>query len=321
MSNFSTLSGGPYPSHSAGPIYDASGSFRWIKSNHTIKFGFLFERAGENDNDEINVQACPTCTNNQNGQFSFTDNRGGAPTTGVAAANAALGLFDSYSEIGHRAYTIFRANMYEGFAQDSWKFRQNLTINYGLRYTVVAPYHALWGNMILFDPRFYDSSKEVTVDSKTGLVVGTIDPKTGLVGGTGADTLNGMVIPGNGFPSSAKGRVPEADPSQFDFSRLFHNVPGHYSQIQWGDIQPRVGIAYQLGRKTVVRAGAGRFVTRLGVSDSIFLAGNPPFQPNASVANGIVDALGPRIGGKKVLRGAPPRKKFNKPEAFGWNMH
>jgi len=320
MSNFSTLSGGPYPSHSAGPIYDASDSFTWIKSNHTIKFGFLWERSGENDNDEINVQACPTCTNNQNGQFSFTDNRGGAPTTGVAAANAALGLFDTYSEIGHRAYTIFRANMYESFAQDSWKFRQNLTINYGLRYTVVVPYHALWGNMILFDPTLYDSSKAVTIDPKTGLVVGTINPKTGLVTGTGADTLNGMVIPGGGFPSSAKGRVPEADPSQFDFSRLFHNVPDHYSNIQWSDIQPRVGIAYQLDRKTVVRAGAGRFVTRLGVSDSIFLGGNPPFQPNASLANGSVDALGPSIGGNNVLVVTSQSKNFKNPEAWAWNF-
>ncbi len=320
MSNFSTLSGGPYPSHSAGPIYDVSDSFTWIKSNHTIKFGFLWERSGENDNDEINVQACPTCTNNQNGQFSFTDNRGGAPTTGVAAANAALGLFDTYSEIGHRAYTIFRANMYESFAQDSWKFRQNLTINYGLRYTVVVPYHALWGNMILFDPTLYDSSKAVTIDPKTGLVVGTINPKTGLVTGTGADTLNGMVIPGGGFPSSAKGRVPEADPSQFDFSRLFHNVPDHYSNIQWSDIQPRVGIAYQLDRKTVVRAGAGRFVTRLGVSDSIFLGGNPPFQPNASLANGSVDALGPSIGGNNVLVVTSQSKNFKNPEAWAWNF-
>jgi len=320
MSNFSTLSGGPYPSHSAGPIYDVSDSFTWIKSNHTIKFGFLWERSGENDNDEINVQACPTCTNNQNGQFSFTDNRGGAPTTGVAAANAALGLFDTYSEIGHRAYTIFRANMYESFAQDSWKFRQNLTINYGLRYTVVVPYHALWGNMILFDPTLYDSSKAVTIDPKTGLVVGTINPKTGLVTGTGADTLNGMVIPGGGFPSSAKGRVPEADPSQFDFSLLFHNVPDHYSNIQWSDIQPRVGIAYQLDRKTVVRAGAGRFVTRLGVSDSIFLGGNPPFQPNASLANGSVDALGPSIGGNNVLVVTSQSKNFKNPEAWAWNF-
>src|SRR5207302_159311 len=100
MTNFSQLSGGPYPSHSAGPIYDVSDSFTWVKGSHTWKFGALFERAGENDNDEINVQACPTCTANQNGQFLFSDTRSGG--TGVAVANAALGLFDTYSEIGHR---------------------------------------------------------------------------------------------------------------------------------------------------------------------------------------------------------------------------
>ena len=264
------------------------------------------------------MQACPTCTNNQNGQFSFTDGRAGG--TGVAIANAALGLYDSYSEIGHRAYTIFRGNMYEGFAQDSWKYRQNLTINYGLRYTVIAPYHAEWGNMILFDPTLYDSSKAVTIDPATGLVQGTIDPKTGLVVGTGKDTLNGMVIPGSGFPSSAKNHFPEADPSQFDFSRLFRNVSNHYSNIQWSDIQPRVGIAYQLDHKTVFRAGAGRFVTRLGVSDSIFLGGNPPFQPNASVANGTVDALGPSIGGNNVLVVTSQSKNFKNPEAWAWNF-
>src|SRR3984885_15301691 len=77
MSAFSGLSGGPYPSHSAGPIYNLSDSFSWVKGNHTIKFGGLWEYSGENDNDEINVQACPTCTNNQNGQFLFSDNGGG----------------------------------------------------------------------------------------------------------------------------------------------------------------------------------------------------------------------------------------------------
>ena len=136
--------------------------------------------------------------------------------------------------------------MYESFAQDSWKFRPNLTINYGLRHTVIVPYHALWGNMIVFDPSFYDPAKAVTIDSSTGLIVGTIDPKTGVVLGTGADTLNGMVIPGSGFPSSAINHFPEADPSKFDFSRLFHNVPNHYSDVRWGDVQPRLGAAYQL---------------------------------------------------------------------------
>jgi Carboxypeptidase regulatory-like domain len=317
ISNFSDLNGGPYPSHSSGPIYGLSDSFTWLMGNHNIKVGGLFERAGENDNDEINVSACSTCTNNQNGQFSFTDSRSGA--TGVAVANAALGLFDTYSEIGHRAYTIFRANMWEGFAQDSWKARQNLTINYGLRYSVIVPYHAEWGNMIVFDPKFYDPSKAVTINPATGLVVGTVDKKTGLVIGTGQDLYNGMVIPGTKFPSSALGRVPEADPNQFDFSRLFRGVPDHYSDIQWGQIQPRLGVAYQLNNKTVLRAGGGRFFTRLGVSDSIFLGGNPPFQPNAIVSNGAADNPGGGTGGVPLLI-TTQAKNFRNPEAWNWNF-
>ncbi|HLX70037.1 MAG TPA: carboxypeptidase regulatory-like domain-containing protein, partial [Verrucomicrobiae bacterium] len=174
MSAFSGLSGGPYPSHSAGPIYNVSDSFSWVKGNHTFKFGGSLEYSGENDNDEINVQACPTCTNNQNGQFLFSDNGGKfvrpgyvLASTGVAAANAALGLFDSYSEIGHRAYTLFRGSMWEGFGQDTWKMRQNLTLTYGLRYTVIVPYHAVWGNMILFDPSLYNPANAVTIDPKS----------------------------------------------------------------------------------------------------------------------------------------------------------
>jgi Carboxypeptidase regulatory-like domain/TonB-dependent Receptor Plug Domain/TonB dependent receptor len=307
MSPFSQLSGGPYPSHSAGPIYTASDSFTWIKSNHTLKFGFAFERSGENDNDEINVSACPTCTNNQNGQFLFTDGRAGG--TGVAVANAALGLFDTYSEIGHRAYTIFRSNMWEGFAQDSWKARQKLTINFGLRYTVIVPYHAEWANMAAFDPKFYDPTKAVTVDPKTGLITGspTIDQR-----------YNGIVIPGTGFPSSANGRVPEATSGLYN--GLFHNVPNHYSDIQWGDFQPRVGAAYQLNSKTVLRAGAGRFITRLGVSDSIFLGGNPPFQPNASVANGSADNPGAGGAAAIPLVVTTQSKAFKNPEAWDWNF-
>jgi hypothetical protein len=308
MSPFSTLSGGPYPSHSSGPIYTVSDSLTWVKGTHTLKFGYLFERDGENDNDEINVQACATCTNNQNGQFLFTDRAGSSlPTTGASIGNAALGMFDTYSEIGHRAYTIFRGAMHEAFAQDSWKATDKLHLDYGFRYTVIVPYSALWRNMIVFDPSFYDPSKAVKVDPKTGLVI----PGSG-------DPYNGMVIPGSGFPSSAKGRFPEADTTQFNY--LFRGVTPHYSDIQWGDIQPRAGIAYQLNSKTVVRAGAGRFFTRLGVSDSIFLGGNPPFQPNASVSFGSVDNPGGSGTNAVPLVVTTQSKAFKNPEAWNWNF-
>lgn len=317
MSAFSGLSGGPYPSHSSGPIFDASDSFTWVKGNHVFKFGGLFERQGENDNDEINVSACNTCTNNQNGQFAFSDNGGkfvrpgyAVASSNAAAANAALGLFDSYSEIGHRAYTIFRSNMYEAFAQDSWKATQKLTLNGGLRYSVIVPYHAMWGNMIVFDPSLYDPTKAVTVSPTTGLIT-TPNP-------TVAQLYNGMVIPGNAFPSSAAAHVPEANGNTYN--SLFHGLPNQYSDIQWNDIQPRFGLAYQITPKTVFRAGGGRFFTRLGVSDSIFLGGNPPFQPNASVSFGNVDNPGGAGTNQVPLVVTTQSKNFRNPEAWNWNF-
>ena len=72
-----------------------------VWGNHTIKAGVYFNYQGENDNDQINVATVPGGANNQNGSFVFTDNRSGlGGTTGVGIANLALGLADSYTEIG-----------------------------------------------------------------------------------------------------------------------------------------------------------------------------------------------------------------------------
>ncbi len=307
IGNFNALNGGPYPSHSTGPIYTIADTFTWIKSNHVLKFGFSFERSGENDNDEINVSACPTCTNNQNGQFGFTDTRSGQPSSGVALGNVALGLFDTYSELGQRAYTIFRGNMYEGFAQDSWKVTNKLHLDYGVRYTVITPFNALWRNMIVFDPALYDPSKAVKVNTN-----GTIVPNSG-------DRYNGMVIPGTGWPDSAKGRFPEATDPQYDY--LFRGGkynPG-FSQTRYNQWQPRVGLAYSANSKTVVRAGIGRFFTKLGVSDSIFLGGNPPFQPTASVSYGNVDNPGGTTANSLPLTVTTQSTAFKNPESWQWN--
>ena len=310
MQNFSALNGGPYPSHSAGPIYNISEKLTWIKGSHTLKFGYLYEKSGENDNDEINVSACPTCTNNQNGQFSFTDTRSNLPSSGVAIANAALGLFDTYSELGQRAYTIFRGSMHEFFGNDSWKVSQKLHVDFGVRYTVNIPYSALWRNMAVFDPKYYDASKAVTVVG-TGAQAGTILPNSG-------DRYNGLVIPGTGFPDSAKGRFPEAADSSLQY--LFRGANPHYSDIQKNTIQPRAGLAYALNNKTVIRSGAGRFLTRLGVSDSVFLGGNPPFQPTANVTGGSVDNPGGTSTNLLPLTVTTQSKAFKAPESWNWNL-
>ena len=40
--------------------------------------------------------------------------------------------------------------MYEAFAQDGWKVSQKLHLDYGLRYTVIVPYHRPVGQHVRF---------------------------------------------------------------------------------------------------------------------------------------------------------------------------
>ena len=182
-------------------------------------------------------------------------------------------------------------------------------MNWGFRYTVIVPYHALWGNMIAFDPVLYDPAQAVKVDPKTG----TILPGSG-------DRYNGMVIPGNGWPDSAKGRFPEAGNSSLDYLFRGGKYPNYFSKIQWNQIQPRLGLAYNLNPKTVIRAGGGRYYTRLGVSDSVFLGGNPPFQPTANVSFGNADNPGGTSANALPLTVTTQSRDFKNPEAWNWNF-
>ncbi len=307
---FGSLDGGPYPSSSTGPIYQVNNNWTNIRGSHTIKFGGYFERAGQNDFDQINVSGTPGGTNNQNGRFVFS-NSSSDGKTGVAAANAALGLFDTYAEIGDRSYTPYRGHMFEWFAQDSWKATPKLRLEAGIRHSIIQPYYSLWRNMVVFDAKYYNPALAPTVSPTTGFITSS---------GTNLQSLyNGLVIPGSGWPDSAKGpgRIAIATTGQFDF--LFRGESKSFSQIHKNAFQPRVGLAYAINDKNVFRAGIGRFMTRLGVSDSVFLGGNPPLQPTVSVTNGNVDNPGGKAGNIFTQQITSQDKVFKNPEAWTWN--
>jgi hypothetical protein len=310
IQDFSTVDGGPYPAQSTGPIYQINNNWTNIRGNHTIKFGGYFERAGQNDFDQINVAGTPGGTNNQNGRFVFNNITNVAGSAGLAVANAAIGLFDTYAEIGQRSFTPYRGHMYEWFIQDSWKATPKLRLEFGLRHSIIQPYYSLWRNMVVFDAKYYDPSRVVTQNPANGFI--TSNPNDLQA------RYNGLVIPGSGFTDAAKGRVGIADTGQFNF--LFRGEGKSYSDINYDNFQPRLGLAYAFNDKTVVRAGVGRFLTRLGVSDSVFLGGNPPLQPTASVTNGRADAPGGSGSNVFPLVITTQERKFRMPEAWTWNV-
>ncbi len=303
--NVGGIDGGPYPASSAGPIYNISNNFTKISGNHTFKFGALWERSGQNDFDQINVSGVPGGTNNQNGRFEFNDVRpGGAPGTGTGLTNAALGLFSAYAEIGPRAYTPYRSHMFEYFAQDSWRVSQKLKFELGFRGTWMNGYaKSLWGNIALFRPDKYNAAQAPVLDRATG----------NLISG---NRFNGVVIPGSSFPDAGKGRVAAIDSGQFN-NLLDGGTP--YAAPNQHNIVPRLGMAYSLSGKDVIRAGFGGFISRPGVYDSVFLGGNPPWQPMVSLTNGSADnpGSGGQVAFPQFFMTIDPVYKI--PRGYNWN--
>lgn len=317
---FLSIAGGPYPSHSSGIIYAASDSLTKVLGNHTLKGGFFFDYMGENDNDQINVSTVPGGASNQNGTFYLSDTRTGfGATSGVGMANLALGLADSYTEIGPKAFTVWRGKLFEYFGQDNWQATPRLNLDYGLRLTTIVPPYAQWGNAVYFDPASYDPASAPQVSPTTGLVtLGTGNP------------YDGMVIPGfSQFPSSAtvNNRVAAANPANnacagSPCNGLFApNLPKGYVNTHTL-IQPRFGLAFALTPKTVFRMGVGRFVENKGIIDNIFPGGNSPFQPTETVYNVSIDNPGGSIvnGVEPTISLTTMNRNLVPPSRWNWNV-
>jgi len=304
MDRISTNDGSRLPLYSSGPIYLFSDTMTWIKGTHMFKWGVVIERSGENDYDQINVSTTiPGATNNANGSFEFRDSRTGG--TGLAIANGALGLFSNYGEVGRRAYTPWRATAMDFFVQDSWKMRPNFTLEYGVRYVLWPPWHSLWGNIAEFDPKYYDATKRPIVDRTSGYIIS-------------GDQYNGIVLPGSSWPDAAKGRVDVAADRSFD--RLFHGLPDGLAPTHKNVFEPRLGMAWSVNQKTVLRAGVGMFHNRTLLNDSTLLGGNAPIQPMSGVSNGNADAPGGSVQRQWPFLITANPYDFNHPTAWAWNL-
>jgi hypothetical protein len=118
------------PNHVIENIYQILDNYSKIIGTHAIKFGgqYHYNQLEEN------------LFNVANGNFFFGTNfNGGASETGSDFVDFLLGAPTSY--VQGQSYPSYGRNFYFGlYAQDSWRMKSNLTVNYGLRYDVSAPW-------------------------------------------------------------------------------------------------------------------------------------------------------------------------------------
>jgi hypothetical protein len=135
----------------ANPIFAYNDSFSItdnltkVAGSHTLKFGGLIEQG----NKRQNFQGDP----DSQGNIIFNNYNGNG--TGVAYADLLVGQL---TDVGHGTQPPignYRFYNYEFYAQDSWKIRQNLTLEYGLRASHMSVNEERKGFDILFSPSAY----------------------------------------------------------------------------------------------------------------------------------------------------------------------
>jgi len=234
-----------------GNTYQFSDNYTRIWGRHTAKFGVDF-RLQHFDQ---------TLFFDPNGDFSFFG--GGQNDLGAdnLFGNYLLGLPDSYLQ-GSAQASRYRTNSIYLFAQDSWKLKPNLTINYGLRYEINTPFKDLNKRVQAFRPGQATTEYPCTLTDPNQIAnYGGTDCNPG---GPGQAIFPlGLVVPGD------------------------RGVPPGMSSTVYTAFAPRIGVAWSPdwkdnwftggSGKTSIRAGFGIFYNPIEQLVLEQLGAQPPF--------------------------------------------
>ncbi len=207
--------------------YGLNDVFTLVHGRHTIKAGFEWKKAGtsihEGNNRGGTFSFAQATTGNSNNDPTTTDYCPQYNTSGCPGDDMAAFFLGAVGSASTNYYNVTaeypRQYGYAVHAGDSWRFTPKLTLNYSVRWDYITPFSEKFDNLSFFDP--------------VGLNPGAV-----TAGGT-----------------QLQGRLAYAGNKWGDAS---YGAP--YPEIPFKNaIAPRLGFAYTLNEKTVVRAGYGLY--------------------------------------------------------------
>jgi hypothetical protein len=255
---FTTISGGAVIGNNfegqlpqVGNSFQWSDSLTWVKGNHTMKFGVDVRRARFDQTLYFNVNGAPVISSSSSNAVLTFD--------GDNYAGYLLGLVDSYTQGAAQSEAIRSTSLYP-FAEDSWKIKPNLTLNYGLRWELDTPLTDILHHVQTFRPGQNSTVYPCTLTPAEQASFGQ------------ANCLSAGVLPtGIVFPGD-KG------------------VPAALTQTYYKAFAPRIGLAYSpnydsgfLGKlfgsngKTSIRTGWGLFYNPMEQLVMEQFGAEPPF--------------------------------------------
>lgn len=230
--------------------HDVNVSVTRLMGRHTGKAGFFLNHALKSQSSRAFA----------NGLISFQNDASNPFDTGYPFANAAVGVYQTYSQAAQWVKGNYVYNNLEWYAQDNWRATDNLTLDYGVRFYWLEPTYDTELQTSNFLPDKYDASKaprlyypgvdpatntKVALDRATGAIVPAVNIGR-LVPGSGTLVGNGLFQAGQGIDK-----------------HLYQNRGIH--------VAPRFGFAYDVTgvQRFVVRGAAGIFYDR-AAGDTVY---------------------------------------------------
>ncbi len=215
-------------------------NFSWTVGTHSYKFGGEVRRVRYNQIGGVVTR----------GRFNFDGRYTQQPLLPVAQrgghpfADFLLGHFNNAEGQVGAPIANFRSNYFALYVQDNWKITPKLTLNYGLRWENDQPFLDKHDAIVNIDFRWDNSYEPIYVRAGEG------DPFEGNPAFRLAPDIQYV----------RDGRFGR---------RAFKN--------DLNDFAPRLGIAYQITPKTVLRAGGGIYYVR-DIGNAVFdIVRNAPF--------------------------------------------
>jgi Carboxypeptidase regulatory-like domain/TonB dependent receptor len=239
--------------------FDFMENLSWIRGAHTPKFGAYIFR----------LQFDPSESPTARGSFTFSPRYSSSAAglgDGSAFADFLLGYPTSaQAGVGPGGREYGRSLWMHFYAQDDWRIRPSLTINYGVRYEI---------NSQITDTQNRLSDIELNRFVVASDSQGRINPLAGAL--------------------LAQIPVPVVTSMDAGYARSLQAPNYHH-------IAPRVGLAWSLSPKTVIRAGWGLFFNQAAYNIQTALTENLPFFFNKSVNTASTTAI-PSLTTENILQ-------------------
>ena len=230
--------------------YQAEDNVTKIAGRHTIQFGGKVRKEQNNVRELQQSQGSHDFGGDWTANYSANDDAA-ASYTGVGLASLALGLPTYLSNQYNRGFFYFRQTEIGLYVHDNWKVSRRLTVDMGMRWDKWTPYKEKFDRLVNVDLQNVSKGFQVITPNNT---------KMEDIQGIPPAVLASWAKRGLGWTTAQAA-----------------GIPGALLPADNNNFGPRIGAAFRINDKTVLRAGYGVYYWTMPLSQILQTSrSNPP---------------------------------------------